>query len=145
MSEEIKPEKNNEIKPVLLSFDDFVAATETHPPWPRSGQTVVGFLEVEYIGKHWDDEPDLIFHPLVPTSKDAEFVYATEEGLSLRFLMGYDSVPHASGFYHIMMTFHMEKDYDWETGGTEWNYYWEVKRLQFIGSAINLEDLCPLS
>lgn len=142
---------SEEIKPVLLSLDDFINVTavqrvaESYPPWPRSGQTVVGFLEVEYIGKHWDDEPDLIFHPLTPTSKDAEFVNSTEEGLSLRFLMGDDSVPHASGFYHIMMTFHMEKHYDWESGTYEWDYNWNVNSLQFMGSTIKLENLYPLS
>lgn len=88
------------------------------PPWPRSGQRFHLIVEVEHIGKHWDDElePKLLWCPeeVAGLFYDHDFEML---GLHLKA-----HLPIASGIYVLTVEYFYDKWTSMESWTPEIDY-----------------------
>lgn len=101
-------------------------AEEDKVPWPKHGKAYHVVFEVEYIGKHWEDQPRI---DVVYCHADLDYILS-EQGLC--DLVDSDELPIASGTYSASLTYHHYPHTDWETGGREDDYGFTVSNLKHI-------------
>lgn len=95
-------------------------------PWPKHGHWYRVEFEVEYIGKHYEDRPHITV-----TYCPEELWYLLAEN-DLWDLVESDEMPIASGKFMADFTFYHYPLTDWETGGREDDYGFEVSGLKHL-------------
>lgn len=116
------------VKQCALAIPELIGSAEVEDkiPWPKHGKSYQVVFEVEYIGKHWEDQPRI---DVVYCHADLDYILS-EQGLC--DLVDSDELPIASGTYSATFTFHHYPHTDWETGAREDDYGFTVSNLKYI-------------
>lgn len=112
-------------EPVLLQIMEG-PPDEGKIPWPKHGKDYHVVFEVEYIGKHWEDQPHI---DMVYCHADLDYILSEN---NIGELVDSDELPIASGTYSATFTFHHYPHTDWETGAREDDYGFTVSGLKHV-------------
>lgn len=116
------------VKQCALAIPELIVSAEVEDkiPWSKHGRSYQVEFEVEYIGKHWEDQPRI---DVVYCHADLDYILS-EQGLW--DLVDSDELPIASGTYSASLTYHHYPHTDWETGAREDDYGFTVSNLKHL-------------
>lgn len=100
--------------------------------WPKAGHLYRVLIEVEYIGLHWDDQPQINVMCRAGSQKEHQSVEAAFCDHDFYDLFHPDAYILASGLYKADIEWWTGKHTDWETGNDESEYGFYLSNLEKV-------------